>query len=97
MRKETIVGVLFTLGVSLTILFRDYIFLVLPSFGIPIALAYIERKKNILSHSKLFDKDTLLIIGAIVGVTILFNYIADPRLGLLLLGIIAPVAVAMNS
>ncbi|MFA4668922.1 hypothetical protein [Pyrococcus kukulkanii] len=86
MNRDLLVGGIFLIGVSLTLAFKDFTFLAIPSIGIPVTLAYLERYKNILAKSHLFEKDTLVMIGIISVVTVTFNFIVDPRIGLLLLG-----------
>ncbi|WP_048146702.1 hypothetical protein [Pyrococcus abyssi] len=91
MKHEHVVLMLFILGLVLTVIFKDYSFFAIPSLGIPALLTYIGRRENILSKSPLFDLDTLLILGIAVCAVLLFEIFTDPRIGLLIMGLLAPI------
>ncbi|MFA4645687.1 hypothetical protein P8X24_00160 [Pyrococcus kukulkanii] len=90
MNRDLLVGGIFLTGILLTLALKDFTFLIIPSVGIPISLAYLGRYKNILVKSHLFEKDTLAMIVIISAITIAFNFIIDPRIVLLLLGTATP-------
>ncbi|ASJ16908.1 hypothetical protein A3L04_07400 [Thermococcus chitonophagus] len=96
MKRDILIGVVFLLGILLTLTFKDFTFLIIPSIGIPASLAYLERHKNILAKSNLLERDTLMIIGIITLVTIAFNFMIDPRFGLLMLGTVVPLIAGLK-
>ncbi|AEC52796.1 hypothetical protein PNA2_1883 [Pyrococcus sp. NA2] len=96
MKYETMISLLFGTSVFLTLIFKDYSFLVIPSIGIPIILAYLGRRENLFAKSPLFDRDTVTIVLLIIAIVIVFNLFTDPRLGLLSLGLFIPVIFSLK-
>lgn len=61
--------------------------------GIPLYLAYISRERNILVRSRIFDKDLFIMIGITIIVILIFEYLLDPRIGLVLAAFLIPLAI----
>ncbi|WP_010479366.1 hypothetical protein [Thermococcus zilligii] len=91
MKETAIVGIIFTAGILISVLSKTYYGVVLASLGIPVYLAYVARHQNILAKSRLYDRDLFLMILIVLGVMLLFNYLWDPRLGLIALAVLVPV------
>jgi hypothetical protein len=90
MKETTAVGIIFTAGILISLALRTYYGVVLAALGIPTYLAYVARHQNILAKSRLYDRDLFLMIGIAIGIILLFNYLWDPRLGLITLAVIVP-------
>ncbi|ASJ01640.1 hypothetical protein [Thermococcus gorgonarius] len=91
MKETTVVGIIFTAGILISVIFKTYYGVVFAALGIPAYLAYVARHQNILAKSRLYDRDLFLMILIAIGVILLFNYLWDPRLGLITLAIVVPV------
>lgn len=90
MREETAVGIILTIGVLISLAFRTYAGVAVAALGIPLYLAYIAREQNILAKSRLYDRDLFLMIGIAMAVILVFNYLWDPRLGLIAMAVFVP-------
>ncbi|HII60311.1 hypothetical protein [Pyrococcus horikoshii] len=93
---EYLTVIVFGIGITLTLIFKNYDFLIIPSLGIPIILGYLGRKENILAKSQIFERDTILMIALIAFIVVILNYMIDPRIGLLVLGLIMPIIFAIK-
>jgi hypothetical protein len=71
--------------------FRTYWGVVFSALGIPTYLAYIAREQNILAKSRLYDRDLFVMIIIAVAIILGFDYLWDPRLGLISLAVIVPI------
>lgn len=90
MRETRAVGIIFITGILVSLIFKTYYGVVLSAVGIPAYLAYVARHQNILAKSRLYDRDLFLMIVIAIGVILLFNYLWDPRLGLIALALVVP-------
>ncbi|NJF25077.1 hypothetical protein [Thermococcus sp. Bubb.Bath] len=91
MKETTAVAVIFTAGVVFALAFRTYWGIVFSALGIPVYLTYVAREQNILAKSRLYDRDLFVMIIIAVAVILGFDYLWDPRLGLISLAIIVPI------
>jgi len=90
MREEYAVGIILTIGIAISLLFKTYLGIVSAALGIPIYLAYTARDQNILAKSRLYDRDLFLMIGITIVIILGFDYFWDPRIGLIALAIVIP-------
>jgi len=89
--KETsAIALILAVGIAVSLLLRTYLGIAIAALGIPAYLAYTAREQNILAKSRLFDRDLFLMIGIAVVVILVFNYIWDPRMGLIAMAIAIP-------
>ncbi|WP_456365222.1 hypothetical protein [Thermococcus sp.] len=91
MRETTAVAVIFTLGMVVSIALKTYYGVLIAALGIPAYLAYTARHQNVLASSRLYDRDLFIMIVIAILVIIAFNYLWDPRLGLITLAIVVPI------
>jgi len=56
-------------------------------------LAYISREMNILAKSRLFDRDLFVMIGITIFIILLFEYLIDPRIGLITAAFLIPLSI----
>ncbi|ASJ01798.1 hypothetical protein A3L09_00245 [Thermococcus profundus] len=90
MRETTAVAVIFTTGIVFALLFKTYWGVVFSALGIPSYLAYVAREQNILAKSRLYDRDLFLMTGIAIAVILGFDYLWDPRAGLIVLAVAVP-------
>ena len=90
MRDETAVGIILAVGIFISMVFRTYAGVAVAAIGIPLYLAYIARDQNILAKSRLYDRDLFLMIAVAVVVILVFNYLWDPRMGLIAMAVVIP-------
>ncbi|NJE85346.1 hypothetical protein E3E23_05860 [Thermococcus sp. CX2] len=91
MRVESGVGIILVIGILISLILKTYVGVAIASVGIPLYLAYIAREQNILAKSRLFDRDFFLMIAIAVVVILVFNYIWDPRVGLIAMAVLVPI------
>ncbi|NJD98560.1 hypothetical protein E3E26_01950 [Thermococcus sp. LS1] len=91
MKDEYAVGIILIAGLAVSLAFRTYLGVVLAAIGIPLYLAYVAREQNILAKSRLFDRDLFLMIAIAIVVILVFNYLWDPRMGLIAMAVMIPV------
>ncbi|HIH72913.1 MAG: Uncharacterized protein XD43_1600 [Thermococcales archaeon 44_46] len=93
MKEEyTVLGILL-IGLVVSIVSKSYIGVAIAAFGIPLYLAYISREINILAKSRIFDRDLFLMIGITVFIILLFEYLLDPRIGLIIAAFVIPLLI----
>ncbi len=90
MREEYAVGIMLTVGIGISLVFRTYLGIVFAALGIPLYLAYLARNQNILAKSRLYDRDLFLMIGITIVIILGFDRFWDPRIGLIALAIVIP-------
>ena len=90
MREEHGVGIILGLGIFISVAFRTYAGVTIAAVGIPIYLAYVARHQNILAKSRLFDRDLFLMMAIAVAVILVFDYLWDPRMGLIAMAVAIP-------
>ncbi len=90
MKEEYAVGIILTIGIAISLLFRTYLGIAFAAVGIPLYLAYIAREQNILAKSRLYDRDLFLMIGITIVIILGFDYFWDPRMGLIALAVLIP-------
>lgn len=89
--KETsAIAIIFSTGIVLSLLLKNYIGIAVAAIGIPAYLAYTAREQNILAKSRLYDRDLFIMTGISVVVILVFNYFLDPRIGLIALAVVVP-------
>ncbi len=90
MKETSAIALILAVGIAVSLLLRTYLGIAIAALGIPAYLAYTAREQNILAKSRLFDRDLFLMIGIAVVVILVFNYIWDPRMGLIAMAIAIP-------
>ncbi|AFL95373.1 hypothetical protein CL1_1170 [Thermococcus cleftensis] len=90
MREEHAVGIILAVGIFISVAFRTYVGIAIAAVGIPLYLAYTAREQNILAKSRLYDRDLFLMIAIAVVVILVFNYLWDPRMGLIAMAVAIP-------
>ncbi|WP_258083562.1 hypothetical protein [Thermococcus thermotolerans] len=90
MKEEYAVGIILAAGIVVSLVLRTYSGIALAALGIPLYLAYIAREQNVLAKSRLYDRDLFLMIAIAVVVILVFNYLWDPRMGLIAMAIAIP-------
>jgi len=90
MRESLAIVAIFAAGIALSLLLKNYAGIAIAAVGIPAYLAYTAREQNILAKSRLYDRDLFLMIGVAIVVIVAFNYLLDPRIGLIGLAIVVP-------
>ncbi|WP_297464750.1 hypothetical protein [Thermococcus sp.] len=90
MREETAVLTILAAGILTAMIFKTYLGIVIAALGIPLYLSYISRDQNILAKSRLYDRDLFLMIAIAVVVILVFNYLWDPRMGLIAMAVVIP-------
>ncbi|NJE08305.1 hypothetical protein E3E31_07180 [Thermococcus sp. M39] len=93
MKVEYRIGLILFIGLIVSVILRTYAGIVIAALGIPFYLAYIAREQNILAKSRLFDKDLFLMMGLTVLVILAFEYFSDPRIGLIAMAVVIPLAI----
>ena len=93
MKVEYRIGLILLIGIMISVILRTYAGIILAALGIPFYLAYIAREQNILAKSRLFDRDLFLMMGLTIIVILAFEYFADPRIGLIVMAIVIPLAI----
>ncbi len=90
MKRGTAIGIILAVGITISMIFRTYVGIAFASLGIPLYLAYMAREQNILAKSRLYDRDLFVMTGIAVVVIVVFNYLWDPRIGLITLAVVVP-------
>ncbi|WP_297421849.1 hypothetical protein [Thermococcus sp.] len=90
MKEEYAVGILLTVGIAISLLFRTYLGIAFAAVVIPLYLTYIARDQNILAKSRLYDRDLFLMIGITATILLGFNRLWAPRVGLVALAVVIP-------
>jgi len=90
MKEEHAVGIILTAGIIISLVMKTYVGVAIAAIGIPLYLAYVAREQNILAKSRLFDRDLFLMIAIAVVVILVFNYLWDPRMGLIAMAVAIP-------
>lgn len=93
MKVEYKISLILFLGLIVSVILRTYAGIIIAALGIPFYLAYIAREQNILAKSRLFDKDLFLMMGLTVLVILAFEYFSDPRIGLIVMAVVIPLAI----
>ncbi len=91
MKEERVIGLILIAGIITSLALKTYLGVVIAAIGIPLYLAYISREQNILASSRLFDKDLFMMIGVMIFIILAFNYVSDPRVGIIMLAVLIPV------
>ena len=90
MRESWGIGGILVAGIVASLLMKSYAGIAIAALGIPLYLAYIAREQNILAKSRLYDRDLFIMIGIAVVIILAFNYLWDPRIGLIAMAIAIP-------
>jgi len=90
MKEEHAVGIILTVGIIISMVFRTYVGIAVAAIGIPAYLAYTAREQNILAKSRLYDRDLFLMIAIAVAVILVFDHFWDPRMGLIAMAVAIP-------
>jgi len=93
MKEEYAVLGILLMGLVISTASKSYWGVVFVALGIPLYLAYISRERNILARSRIFDKDLFIMIGITIIVILTFEYLLDPRIGLVLAAFLIPLAI----
>ncbi|ACS90104.1 MULTISPECIES: hypothetical protein [Thermococcus] len=93
MKEEYAVLGILLMGLVISTASKSYWGVVFAALGIPLYLAYISRERNILVRSRIFDKDLFIMIGITIIVILIFEYLLDPRIGLVLAAFLIPLAI----
>ncbi|HDD31198.1 MAG TPA: hypothetical protein ENF72_01040 [Thermococcus litoralis] len=93
MRSEYAVLGILLIGLLVSIMSRSYVGVAIAALGIPLYLAYISREMNILAKSRLFDWDLFVMIGITIFIILLFEYLIDPRIGLITAAFLIPLSI----
>jgi len=93
MRSEYAVLGIVLIGLLVSIMSRSYVGVAIAALGIPLYLAYISREMNILAKSRLFDWDLFVMIGITIFIILLFEYLIDPRIGLITAAFLIPLSI----
>ncbi|MCD6525262.1 MAG: hypothetical protein J7K48_09840 [Thermococcus sp.] len=90
MKETGAIAIIFAAGVIISLLLKSYIGIAVAAFGIPAYLAYTAREQNILAKSRLYDRDLFIMTAISVVAILAFNYLWDPRMGLVAMAIAIP-------
>jgi len=90
MKEEWAVGTILVAGIVISLILRTYLGVAVAALGIPAYLSYRSRERNLLAKSRLYDRDLFIITGVAIVTILLFDYIWDPRVGLISLAILVP-------
>ena len=93
MRSEYAVLGILLIGLLVSIMSRSYVGVAIAALGIPLYLAYISREMNILAKSRIFDRDLFVMIGITIFIIFLFEYLIDPRIGLITAAFLIPLSI----
>ncbi len=93
MRSEYAVLGILLIGLLVSVMSRSYAGVAIAALGIPLYLAYISREMNILAKSRLFDRDLFVMIGITIFIILLFEYLIDPRIGLITAAFLIPLSI----
>lgn len=93
MRSEYAVLGILLIGLLVSIMSRSYAGVAIAALGIPLYLAYISREMNILAKSRIFDRDLFVMIGITIFIIFLFEYLIDPRIGLITAAFLIPLSI----
>ncbi|USS40167.1 hypothetical protein NF865_07475 [Thermococcus aggregans] len=93
MKSEYAVLGILLIGLVVSVVFKTYIGVAIAALGIPLYLAYISREMNILAKSRIFDRDLFVMIGITIFVILLFEYLIDPRIGLIIAAVLIPLSI----
>jgi len=89
-RESWGIGGILVAGIVASLLMKSYAGIAIAALGIPLYLAYTAREQNILAKSRLYDRDLFIMIGIAVVIILAFNYLWDPRIGLIAMAIAIP-------
>ncbi|AIF70226.1 hypothetical protein PAP_09240 [Palaeococcus pacificus DY20341] len=92
MKEEHAVTVILITGLALSLITKSYIGIVFAALGIPLYLAYLAREQNILVKARLFDRDLFLMMGITLVIILAFKKFSDPRIGLISMAVVIPLA-----
>ena len=90
MKESWGIGGILLVGIAASLLLKNYAGIAIAAIGIPLYLAYTAREQNILAKSRLYDRDLFLMIGIAIVVILAFDYLWDPRIGLIAMAIAIP-------
>ncbi|HHI00752.1 MAG: hypothetical protein J7J97_04220 [Thermococcus sp.] len=93
MRSEYAVLGILLIGLLVSIMSRSYAGVAIAALGIPLYLAYISKERNILAKSRIFDQDLFVMIGITIFIILLFEYLIDPRIGLIIAAFLIPLSI----
>jgi len=93
MKSEYAVLVILLIGLLVSVVFKSYIGVAIAALGIPLYLAYISREMNILAKSRIFDRDLFVMIGITIFIILIFEYLIDPRIGLIIAAFLIPLSI----
>ncbi|WP_297070639.1 hypothetical protein [Thermococcus sp.] len=91
MRAGAAIAIILAVGILISVILRTYIGITFAALGIPLYLAYVGREQNILTKSRIYDRDLFLMTAIAVIIIIAFRYIWDPRVGLISLAVLVPI------
>ncbi len=95
-KPEIIVTVLLTTGILLSYVTGNRWFILSLAVVVPTYLAYVRRESNLLSKSKFYDRDFLLMVAVAVAVAVVFRTFWDPRIGLIIMIILIPILAVLS-
>ncbi len=90
MKESWGIGGILIAGIVFSFLTKSYAGIGIAAIGIPLYLAYTAREQNVLAKSRLYDRDLFVMIGIAIVVILAFNYLWDPRMGLIAMAIVIP-------
>jgi|GEM_PF-674554 len=93
MKSEYAVLGILLIGLIVSIVSKSYVGVAIAALGIPMYLAYISREMNILAKSRIFDRDLFVMIGITIFIILLFEYLIDPRIGLIIAAFLIPLSI----
>ncbi|ALV62509.1 hypothetical protein ADU37_CDS08100 [Thermococcus sp. 2319x1] len=93
MKSEYAVLGILLIGLIVSIVSKSYAGVAIAALGIPLYLAYISREMNILAKSRIFDRDLFVMIGITIFIILLFEYLIDPRIGLIVAAFLIPLSI----
>ncbi len=90
MKESWGIGGILIAGIVSSFLTKSYAGIAIAAIGIPLYLAYTAREQNVLAKSRLYDRDLFVMIGIAIVVILAFDYLWDPRMGLIAMAIVIP-------
>jgi len=93
MKSEYAVLGILLIGLIVSIVSKSYVGVAIAALGIPLYLAYISREMNLLAKSRIFDRDLFVMIGITIFIILLFEYLIDPRIGLIIAAFLIPLSI----
>ncbi|ASJ10592.1 hypothetical protein A3L12_04415 [Thermococcus sp. P6] len=94
MKEELAVAGILVAGIVISLVLRTYLGVAVAALGIPAYLSYRSRRQNLLAKSRLYDRDLFIMIGVAIVTILLFDYLWDPRVGLISMAILVPLLAA---